>query len=309
MGAGDSAHAEAERVRAKIESLQRYLYAQERGAEGERRTAEALSGLGPDWVVMHDIRWPGRLRANIDHIVVGPAGIFVIDTKNWAGDVRVINGALRQTGYNREKHVAGAADAGLAVAELVGPAALHVHPVLCFVAQPGMHGFVREVMMCSPDNIVAMLSTRAAVFSPAHVLDLATRLDGQLRAATTPGRGYRPSLYPNARPVHRAAVAPHPAGGFRPLETGNGRRVPSNPRRGLRLALVFCALVFFVIPLLGVLGTVLTSLVVDAVSPAPSCTPTPAAEPLERTAEKTAARQSAPRRGEQTKSAPASSRC
>lgn len=201
MTAGESAEAEARRVREKIETLQRYLYAQERGAEGERLTAEALLGLGHDWVVLHDVRWPGRLRANIDHVVVGPTGIYVIDSKNWSGDVRVSNGVLRQNGYSREKNVAGAADGALAIAELAGAAAGLVQPVLCFVAQPAMHGFVREVALCSPDNIIAMLSSRPAVLNPAQVLELATRLDAQLQAATEPGVGYAPSALHRAAPV------------------------------------------------------------------------------------------------------------
>ena len=74
--------------------------------------------------------WPGRRFANIDHVVVGPGGVFVIDSKNWSGDVRVVEGTLRQNGRSREKAVASAADASLAVAELVGPHADSVRSVL-----------------------------------------------------------------------------------------------------------------------------------------------------------------------------------
>jgi hypothetical protein len=38
--------------------------------------------------VLHDCLIPGS-RANIDHIAVGPTGIFTIETKNYAGTVRV----------------------------------------------------------------------------------------------------------------------------------------------------------------------------------------------------------------------------
>jgi Nuclease-related domain len=36
--------------------------------------------------VLHDRRIPGS-RANIDHIVVAPCGVFVIDAKNYKGRV------------------------------------------------------------------------------------------------------------------------------------------------------------------------------------------------------------------------------
>lgn len=58
-----------------------------RGAEGERVIAELLESDLPDsYHVFNDVRFPGRT-ANIDHLVVGPSGVFVINTKNWRGIV------------------------------------------------------------------------------------------------------------------------------------------------------------------------------------------------------------------------------
>jgi hypothetical protein len=51
-----------------------------RGAEGEVATAMLLARLPRRYVVLHDRRIPGS-RANIDHLVVGPTGVWVIDTK------------------------------------------------------------------------------------------------------------------------------------------------------------------------------------------------------------------------------------
>jgi hypothetical protein len=50
------------------------------GAAGERKTARQLARLPASWRVWHDLNGP---RGNIDHLVVGPAGVFVLDTKNW----------------------------------------------------------------------------------------------------------------------------------------------------------------------------------------------------------------------------------
>lgn len=52
------------------------------GAEGERGTARQLERLPAGWHVWHDLNGP---RGNIDHLVIGPAGVFVLDTKNWSG--------------------------------------------------------------------------------------------------------------------------------------------------------------------------------------------------------------------------------
>jgi hypothetical protein len=69
----------------------RDVYAWRQGADGEAATARAL-GIrlgGTDVIVMHDRRIPGRGRANIDHIAIGPSGITVIDTKSSRGRVEV----------------------------------------------------------------------------------------------------------------------------------------------------------------------------------------------------------------------------
>jgi hypothetical protein len=60
-----------------------------RGAAGERRTARLLNPLERHgWAVLHDLAVPGS-RANIDHLVVGPGGVFVIDSKHYRGRLQL----------------------------------------------------------------------------------------------------------------------------------------------------------------------------------------------------------------------------
>jgi Nuclease-related domain len=60
-----------------------------RGAEGERHTARLLRRLTRDgYVVFHDLAVPGNTSANVDHLAIGPTGVFVIDSKQWTGSVR-----------------------------------------------------------------------------------------------------------------------------------------------------------------------------------------------------------------------------
>ena len=61
-----------------------------RGAAGELATAALLEHLpGRQWVVLHDLALPGS-RANVDHLVIGPTGVWVVDTKAYRArlDVR-----------------------------------------------------------------------------------------------------------------------------------------------------------------------------------------------------------------------------
>jgi hypothetical protein len=56
-----------------------------RGAQGERRTARLLASLERrGWAVLHDLAIPGS-PANIDHLVVGPGGVVVVDSKQYRG--------------------------------------------------------------------------------------------------------------------------------------------------------------------------------------------------------------------------------
>ena len=60
-----------------------------RGAAGERRTARLLGPLERHgWAVLHDLAVPGS-RANIDHLVIGPGGVFVIDSKQYRGRLQL----------------------------------------------------------------------------------------------------------------------------------------------------------------------------------------------------------------------------
>jgi hypothetical protein len=59
----------------------------QRGAAGERHTAHLLRRLACDgYVIFHDLAVPGS-PANVDHLVIGPTGVFVIDSKQWIGQV------------------------------------------------------------------------------------------------------------------------------------------------------------------------------------------------------------------------------
>ena len=103
--AGESA-AETERLRDKAARLHRSDEVDELAAEGQRRTAAALAELPADtWTVVHDLRWPGHKFATIDHVVIGPPGVFVIDSQTWTGNLVVRPDILRHDGYSQHREV------------------------------------------------------------------------------------------------------------------------------------------------------------------------------------------------------------
>jgi hypothetical protein len=59
------------------------------GAAGERRTARLLAPLERHgWAILHDLAVPGST-ANLDHLVIGPGGVFVIDSKQYRGRLQL----------------------------------------------------------------------------------------------------------------------------------------------------------------------------------------------------------------------------
>ena len=91
---GESAGQQAEARRARLETMKRLEREGtnwEGGAAGEQLTADAISKHCPLAVALHDRRMPDS-KANIDHLVVVPSGVWVIDSKRMKGRIRVEEG-------------------------------------------------------------------------------------------------------------------------------------------------------------------------------------------------------------------------
>lgn len=110
-------------------------------AAGEGRLGARLKELaGPVLRVLHDRKIP-RSSANIDHLVVTPNGVHVIDARRYRGRpalvvegglIRPRVGKLTVAGRDRTETVDGVLKQVDLVRGLVGPA-IPVHGVLCFV--------------------------------------------------------------------------------------------------------------------------------------------------------------------------------
>src|SRR5215218_2579697 len=109
-----------------------------RGAAGEWRTARLLAPLERQgWAVLHDLAIPGST-ANIDHLVIGPGGVFVIDSKQNRGRLhldpsgRLWHGryalapTLRAVSFEADQAAQVLPDPGVAVVPIV---AVHSAPV------------------------------------------------------------------------------------------------------------------------------------------------------------------------------------
>ncbi len=142
------------------------------GALGEERLGGRLDSMtGPSARVLHDRRISGT-RANIDHIMVCPGGVFVIDAKRYKGrpHLRVEGGIIRQ---RSEKLLVGSRDCtklvdgmlkqvALVRAAIGDDSAAPVRGFLCFVNADwplfGGSFTTRKVSVVWPKKLASIVS-------------------------------------------------------------------------------------------------------------------------------------------------------
>lgn len=165
------------------------------GAPGEKRVGDVLDGID-GIVALHDRKLPGN-RANIDHIAVGPAGVWVIDTKRYADksvEFRNVGGWFRSDerlyvgGRDRTKLVDAMAWQVEAVHQALEGLGFEVvvKPMLCFVGSTWgwfPKAFkVRGVSVCWPLALEEIL-TRPGPLDGTVRDAVAGHLAGRLRSA------------------------------------------------------------------------------------------------------------------------------
>jgi hypothetical protein len=68
------------------------------GWEGEKQVAKLLtSKLNDDYYLLNDL-YLRKGGGDIDHIVLGPNGVFVLETKNWSGNISCSGDEWQRTG-------------------------------------------------------------------------------------------------------------------------------------------------------------------------------------------------------------------
>lgn len=170
------------------------------GADGEAATARYLAELEPDrYLVLHDLRIP-RSRANIDHLVIGPSGVFVADTKTVRGSLEVRGRELwvgRRRGRRLVESVRWQTEvAGGALAPTL--AGVKVRPVLAFhrAEFPLLRRRleVDGVSVVRASDLVALISEGVAVLAPDAVSRLGAPVEERLepmRTSVDLSEGYR----------------------------------------------------------------------------------------------------------------------
>jgi hypothetical protein len=158
-----------------------------RGAAGERRTARLLGPLERHgWMILHDLAVPGS-QANIDHMVIGPGGVFVIDSKQYRGRLQVDPGgrlwhgryplatALRAVSWEADQ-----------AAQILPDPDVVVVPVMAVHGAQIPWGKVvtQGVPVVAARRLPSMLRALPAVLAPGRVAALADQARVRFHAAT-----------------------------------------------------------------------------------------------------------------------------
>ena len=173
-------------------------------------TGSVLNSLPPDWTVLHARHWPGRSFDVIDHLVIGPNGIFVIDSVGWTGEVVSTPDLLEVNGRSRLTALQGAQDSAREVALLLTPDVReHVFPVICLSREESVTGWVKAVRVCSTTTINDLIESRPAVLTAVEVDRISRELDEAL-PSTQPANPERLRASDH-QPLSMVADAPAPA--------------------------------------------------------------------------------------------------
>lgn len=107
------------------------------GADGEESVARELAKLGDEWRLLHAIP-VGKQGADIDHVLIGPGGVFTINAKHHPGARVWVGGDTIIIGQSRVPYVRNARFEASRASRLLSSAAgrqVHVTGIVAFLCE------------------------------------------------------------------------------------------------------------------------------------------------------------------------------
>ncbi|NCT91856.1 UvrD-helicase domain-containing protein [Cellulomonas sp. APG4] len=179
MSAGDSAGAEARRQLA-LADAHAAAAAEARATAArysiadvtEKATAQTLAPLAAvGHYLLADRRWPGSRRAQVDLVVVGPGGVFIVDTKAWK-DVAIHHGRIHRGQEDVTDDVLALAGlAYTAEGELaeVGLAPGEVHAAVVLAGRKDVNERIGPVRVVGEKDVLRLIASRGSRLTPGQV--------------------------------------------------------------------------------------------------------------------------------------------
>jgi hypothetical protein len=138
----------------------------------ERDVVGALAPLGAvGFHILPDRGWPGTRSAQVDLVVIGPSGLFIVDTRSWS-DVTIDAGRVFRGEFDVTDDLASLADLAYAtearMAEL-GLAAGEVHALVVLAGRSGVRARIGTVEMVGEIDVARYILSRGLRLRPSQV--------------------------------------------------------------------------------------------------------------------------------------------
>ncbi|MCW2786366.1 MAG: hypothetical protein JWP74_2883, partial [Marmoricola sp.] len=159
---------------------------------------DLLRALG--WLVLHDVTLPADVDIQIDHVVAGPSGVYVINMLDRPGMVSVTEASLVVGGVSRIGDIEEVAAAADAMRIVLAP--VPVAPILCFPRVDDITGICTDVAVCSTENILVLLNGLPEVLNHTVYLGAARALSETLEMRSST-REIAPDPVVDQVPKHR----------------------------------------------------------------------------------------------------------
>lgn len=149
-----------------------------RGALGEIAVGRILAALGPEWLVLHAVP-VGTGSTDIDHVLVGPAGVFTINTKNHSGQSVWVAGRTLMVAGKRTRHLYNAAHEASRASKLLsaavgGPVDVTAVVVIVEPKTLTIKAAPEHVSVVTERQLLRWLMQRRQVLNPQQVSRIAT---------------------------------------------------------------------------------------------------------------------------------------
>lgn len=183
---GQSAQEQADKILSQVHPFKRWLQRffalntegenWRRGALGERMVGAELAKLGPEWKTLHAV--PVGVRgSDIDHLLIGPGGVFTVNTKNHSRSKVWCGGRMVMVNGHKQPYVRNSTHEAARAARILTAACNHavdVEGLLVFIAAPGKLTIKRpkekiQVSFLHYQQLRKWAKGRPAVLSPEQV--------------------------------------------------------------------------------------------------------------------------------------------
>lgn len=193
-------------VRGQSETaIKKQAKAWDAGAVGEERVARKLDRLRRHgFTTLNDVLLEPGKNWNLDHVVIGPAGVFFVDAKNWRGTITVRNGSVWRRWFAGPSEGAKTVNMDYEVDKVRGMAThatarlgAKVTPVIALAGAKSRHfdGVhpVRGVTLVSMDTLFEWLSTAPKVLAP-ELVAMNAQIAARVFPPATPQKPREPWL-------------------------------------------------------------------------------------------------------------------